>query len=50
LVAFGETSSLHALTAFLASNFYAGQYPKPQHSFLHQGNLTELTHKMHKKL
>jgi len=29
---------MHATTAFLASNFYAGQHPKPQHRFLHQGN------------
>jgi len=28
----GKPTVLHALTAFLASNFYAGQHPKPLHS------------------
>jgi len=27
----GKPASLHATTAFLASNVYAGQHPKPQH-------------------
>jgi len=27
----GKPASLHATTAFLANNVYAGQHPKPQH-------------------
>jgi len=42
LVAFGclvgKPASLYATTGFLASNFYAGQRPKPLYRFLHQGN------------
>jgi len=35
----GKPASLHATTAFLASNFFAGKYPKPQHRFLRQETL-----------
>ena len=36
LAAFGETSISVCNDMFLASNFYAGQHPKPQHRFPHQ--------------
>jgi len=51
----GKPASLYATTAFLASNFYAGQNPKHQHRFLrretlqwfpNQGNPTILTNQL----
>jgi len=38
----GKPASLHATTAFLASNVYAGQHPKPQHRLPNQGNTIPL--------